>query len=118
MADQPLIVAFEVLLRPSKGRRLPSAATIEASRPDPEEAERCRRWLASRGATCHLTTFGIACSAPAEVFAALFRVRVAPNQERTPGQPTVVISGVIRVPTEIDQLVEQVALSVPPELFG
>jgi hypothetical protein len=117
MADEPTPVVFDVLLRAPGRRRDDQGLPATAAPPEPEVLERCRRWLAARGVTCRATTFGLACSAPGNVFAELFRVRVAPNSKRGPEQPAVVIEGKIHVPSEIASWVEQVTVPAPPSFF-
>jgi hypothetical protein len=116
MARKSAPISFDVLLRSDASGREASAKTVGAFAPDSEKMERCRRWLAARGVTCSAANFSIACSAPPEVFAKLFRVKAKPAKAAA-AQPSAEIEGSIQVPEEIAELVEQVTLTRPPEFF-
>jgi hypothetical protein len=111
-------VAFDILLRAARGAAGASIETIDAFRPDPHAVEWVRRWLSERGVVCHATHHGLACSAPGEVIARLFTVKVRRNPARGPEQRAVEILGEVQVPAEIADLVEQVTFPAPPQLFS
>ena len=110
-------VDFEVLLRTAGEGRLATAHNIDQFRADPENAERCRRWLHAKGVKASATDFSLACSAPAAVFESLFGVKLVPVRA-APGHLPWRVKGTIRVPPEIAPLVEDVTLSPPPEFFA
>jgi hypothetical protein len=110
-------VAFDVLLRAPASGRTPHVATIDQFRPDPENIEKCRRWLAGEGVTCYATDFGLACSAPCELFESLFGVSLKPVRPASPGRPPFEIVGEIRSPAEVADMIDQVSISAPPEFF-
>ncbi len=110
-------VAFDILLKADAAPDTASLATIEALRPEPEEIERCRRWLVTRGVNAHSSGFGISCTAPAPVFEALFNVKVE-FCDPLPGQSSYrIVDGSPDLPKEIADMVDQVTLSVTPEFF-
>lgn len=118
MADAPgaePVVEFEVLVRGPSAGAPPSVETVEGLRPRPADLERCRRYLADRGVTCHATDFGLACSAPRRLVEALLGSQLEPV-ESTTGPPWRFV-GAPRAPDDIAELVEQVSLVARPELF-
>ena len=111
-------VSFDILL---KGRmadtsRTPQMENIEQFKPTGETIERSRRWLLGEGVRCHPTEFGLACTAPVELFERLFQVRL---EERlvTPGGAPFGLSGEPVAPEPIADWVDQITLTVAPELF-
>lgn len=109
-------VAFEVLLRSNGAGRTPTSRNLDQFRADSEVAERVRRWLHARGVTAHSTEFTVACTAPRKIFESLFGVRLRPRKEITK-LGCWAVQGEIRIPEEIADLVEDVTLSVMPEIF-
>ncbi len=110
------VVTFDVLLRAGQARGEPSVQEIARFKPDPGDIERCRRWLAQRGVTAHATDFGLACSCPPALFEQLFGVRLAEKSPAADQAPFEAI-GAMRPPPEIGDLIEQVTLTVAPQLF-
>jgi hypothetical protein len=97
----PDVIHFDVLLRGSRvGGGASSARTISELRPRAEDLARCRAWLTERDVRCETTSFGLACTATAETFAALFGSTADP-----------------RPPAELRRLVAQVTLSGSPSSF-
>lgn len=116
MTDRMPPVAFELLLRSKGSGRTPTSRNLDQFRADPEAAERVRRWLHAHGVTAHSTEFTVAGAAPRKIFESLFGVRLRPNKAKTRlGDWSV--EGHVRIPEEIADLVENVTLSVTPELF-
>ncbi|MBL8347626.1 MAG: hypothetical protein JNN03_19475 [Rubrivivax sp.] len=97
---EPAPVAFEVLFKTRGSGAVPTAATREAFRPSPQTVQATLGWLQSQGVSCHDTGFSLACSAPADRFAALF------GDARRP-----------RVPPALAPWVESINLPPTPDLF-
>lgn len=94
------VIHFDVLLRGSRDGGSSTVRTISELRPRAEDLERCRAWLLERGVRCDATSFGLACTASPETFAALFGSTADP-----------------RSPAELRRLVAQVTLSGSPTSF-
>ncbi len=109
-------VSFDVLLRTAGSGRIPTVENIHEFHASAEEIEKCRRWFASQGITCHATQFGLACNAKRESFESIFGVRLTPTQGG-PGVRSHQMSGEPKPPAEIADLIDQITLSAPPELF-
>lgn len=111
-------VHFDVLLVGPEGARPgdPTVETIDQFKPPATAEEKVRRWLHSRGVTCHRSGFGLSCSAPKEVFEDLFSVEIRPVK-RTDGLGEWRAEGVPVPPKAIAGLVFQVTLVAPPDLF-
>jgi hypothetical protein len=109
-------VPFEVVLRTPGSGHIPTVHSIDQFRPDPENLELVRRWFHVRGAVCHATSFGLACSAAQAVFEGLFGVKVR-QVEMALGGTAWEVDGAIRVPLEIASVVEDITLSRTPEFF-
>ena len=111
-------VEFDVLLRePAADReRSVDLRTVGASRPSAGTIQRCRRWLEGQGIVCHPTTFGLACTAPMQLFSAVFGVELIAT-DPGPGRPPFEMSGEVQLPEEIAEIVEQVSIGAAPELF-
>lgn len=111
------MLSFDVLLRGGEAEEVvPAASTIDQLRPPPGAIERCYRWFAERGVTCHRTDFGLACQATVALFEKLFGVKVrsatSPN-----GQRTFTMDGQPGVPSELSDMIEQVTIARPPTFF-
>jgi hypothetical protein len=117
MTARTPLVAFELLLRSPGSGHTPSTHNIDQFRADPEVAERVRRWLQAHGVTAHSSDFTIAGTAPRKTFESLFGVRLKPRKANTKSGDWSV-EGKIRTPDEIADAVEDVILSVRPEIFG
>jgi hypothetical protein len=102
MAEDPIPVQFDVLLAPREPRT--SSEGTDRAGPSREQVEECRRWFVARGASCHATSFGIACSMPRERAEDIFGPRLDPGSELTP-------------PPEIAHTIEQITVPRAPELF-
>jgi hypothetical protein len=102
MAEDSALVQFDVLVAPGE----PGAAseTAERAHPTRERIEECRRWFAARGASCHATSFGLACSMPRESAEEMFGTSLEPGSELAP-------------PSEIADAIEQITIPMAPELF-
>jgi hypothetical protein len=109
-------VPFEVLFRTPGAGRTPTLQNVNRFRPDPESLGSVLHWLEAHGAVARATGFSLACSAPPAVFEAMFGVRVH-AVEKAAGVAAWKIDGPIRLPPAIAELVEDVTLSRPPELF-
>jgi hypothetical protein len=111
-------IEFDILLKgPESDVDAPvTVDTVAGRRPSVETIERCRRWLEGRGVTCHPSAFGLACSAPKQLFESLFDVDLA-TTGAAPGTPPYRMSRPARPPDPIAELVDQITISAPPELF-
>ncbi len=103
MADDATSVRFDVLVTADR-----TASGEDGSlppRPSGQRVDEVRRWLIARGAECHPTGFGVACTMPRSVAEALFgSTATAPGTELT-------------VPAPIAHLVDQITVPAEPEHF-
>ncbi len=113
----PKNIGFDVLLKSSASGGMPSLNNIEQFKPPQENIAKCNRWLTSKGVTCHATDFGLACSAPAELFETLFSTKVKYTRS-SPGAPCWHSTSHIKVPLEIAEYIDQISISAPPEFFS
>lgn len=113
---QSNIVGFDILLRAPASGKTPSLENIDRFKPPPENIEKCHQWLASKGVTCHPTEFGLACSAPAEVFESLFNTKVKRGKS-APGVPPWHCSTPPKPPHEIEEYVDQISIPAPPKFY-
>jgi hypothetical protein len=109
-------VGFDILLKAPASDRTPHIDNIAQFKPPPENIVRCRRWLASRGVTCHSTDFGLACSATTKLFEILFSTKVK-RSKSAPGVPCWHCSSPPKAPREIEEYIDQISISVPPEFY-
>lgn len=109
-------IEFDILIRNKATDETPDVNSIELSRPEPEDIEKCRQWLVGMGIVCFTTEFGLACSASRELFEALFSTRLELLAKR-PGRPRWLLQRDIKPPVEIADYIKEITLSVPPELF-
>ncbi len=113
---KPDSVAFEIILRSGGTGHTPSVHNLSKFQPDPEAIVKCRRWLSEKGITTDDTGFSLACSAPAAVFEAAFKVKLQPvkvGQSRKSWR----LKGAVTIPAELDALIEDVCLQQPPDFF-
>lgn len=110
------MVEFDILLKAPGSDKTPHVDNISQFKPPAENIAKCRRWLASRGVTCHSTDFGLACSAPAELFEALFSTKLE-RSSPAPGVPCWHCSSPLQAPPEIEEYVDQISIPAPPELY-
>jgi len=110
------IIEFDVLLKPAGSSKTAALDNIELFQPSADDIERCRRWFISKGVTSHATDFGLACSAPAKLFEELFQTKVKQGAA-APGMPSWQCSPEPKAPSEIKSYIDQITISVPPELF-
>ena len=114
--SDPETISFDILLRARGADKIPDIKTIDEFKPSPEHIEMCRRWLDSKGITCHATEFGLACSAAASLFEKIFSTKV--QRKRTaPGKPVWQCSPPPKAPPELDEYIDQISVTAPPELF-
>lgn len=73
-------------------------------RPSGQRVEHCRRWFAARGADCHPTSFGLACTMSRSQAEALFGAAAVAGAE-------------LPAPAEVAGLIEQITVPAEPELF-
>jgi len=109
-------IEFDVLIRNKATDETPDVNSIDLSRPEPEDIEKCRQWLVGMGIACFATEFGLACSASRELFESLFSTRLEPLEKR-PGRSRWQLQRDPKPPVEIADYVKEITLSVPPELF-
>jgi hypothetical protein len=109
-------VSFDILLRSPASGKQPSVSTIDQFRPSHEAIEKCRRYLIKRGVEVHATEFGLACTAPRNLFESLFKVTLEPLNS-LPGTPRFGILGHPKPPKEISKMIELITISASPELF-
>jgi hypothetical protein len=110
------IIEFDVLLKPAGSPKTANLDNIELFQPSPDDIERCLRWFISKGVTSHVTDFGLACSAPAKLFEELFQTKVKQSTV-APGTPPWQCSPEPKAPSEIENYIDQITISAPPELF-
>jgi hypothetical protein len=110
------IVEFDILLKAPGSGKTPHVDNIDQFKPPAENIAKCRRWLASQGVTCHSTDFGLACSATAEVFEALFSTKLE-RISSAPGAPCWGCTSPPQAPDEIEDYVDQISIAAPPELY-
>ncbi|MHC4640345.1 MAG: protease pro-enzyme activation domain-containing protein [Planctomycetota bacterium] len=110
------IIEFDILLKPAGSSKTPDLVNIEQFQPSPADIEKCRRWFISKGVTSYATDFGLACSAPAKLFEELFQTKVKQSAP-APGTPAWQCSPEPKAPSEIKNYIDQISISVPPELF-
>jgi hypothetical protein len=110
------IIEFNILVGAEGAGTKPDLSNLDRFRPDPADIERCRRWLAGNGVTCYTTEFGLACSAPCNLFESLFSTEVR-RSKRVPGKPPWKMLTKPVPPPEIADYIEDVTISAPPELF-
>jgi len=109
-------IHFDILLRSAGSGKTPDVSNIDQFRPPPENIEKCRCWLASKRITCHSTDFGLACSASVELFETLFSTKVK-RSGLGPGMPPWHCSSPPKGPREIEEYIDQISISAPPELY-
>lgn len=110
------VINFDILLKPAGSNKIPLVDNIDQFRPPAENIEKCRRWLTSKGVTCHSTDFGLACSTPLETFEILFDTKVE-HSRSGPGMPSWRCSSPPKAPPEIEEHIDQITISAPPELY-
>ena len=110
------VAQFDILVRSEGSGEIPNVENIDRFKPPPERIERCRRWLVGQGVTAHATDFGLACSAPAGLFERLFQTTLEAGGS-SPGEAPLRATQPPQPPQDIASDVEQVTLTVPPELF-
>ena len=109
-------IEFDILVRAEALGETPDVSNIDRFRPDPEDVENCRRWLDSKGVACYITEFGLACSASRHLFESLFSTQVKRSKQRSGKPPWQLLTDPVP-PPEIADYIEDVTVSVPPELF-
>lgn len=114
--DKSDIIEFNILVRAEAAGEIPGLGNLDRFRPDPEDIERCRRWLSGNGVTCYTTEFGLACSAPCKLFESLFSTRVKQSKPG-PGKPPWQLLTDPVPPSEIADYIEDLTISASPELF-
>ena len=110
------IIGFDILLKAPASGRTAHVENIDQFKPPPENIVKCQRWLAARGVTCHSTDFGLVCSAPAELFENLFSTKVK-RSSNAPGVPIWHCLSPPKAPSEIEEYVDQISISAPPEFY-
>ena len=114
--DHLNIIGFDILLKAPGSGKTPHVGNIDQFKPPPENIVKCHRWLASKGVTCHSTDFGLACSVPAELFEKLFSTKVKRSKSAS-GAPSWSCSSPPKAPRDIEEFVDQISISAPPEFF-
>ena len=110
------IIKFDILMKPAGSPSTPNVENIETFKPDAENIEKCRRWLASKDVTCYSTDFGLACTASVEVFELVFSTKVKPGGLGA-GMPRWSCSPPPTSPCEIEEYIDQISITAPPELL-
>ena len=110
------IIQFDILLKPADSSEILQVNNIDQFRPPPENIEKCHRWLTSKGVTCYRTDFGLACSAPAELFESLFSTKVERSKLKIAAPPWH-CSLPPKAPPEIGEYIDQISITVLPELY-
>ncbi len=109
-------VQFDILLRSAGSGQTPNLGNIDRFRVAPEDIEKCRRWLATRGVDCHPTDFSLACSATVEVFETLFATKLQPGTGAS-GTPPWRCAPPPQSPTDIQDYVDRITIAARPEPF-
>jgi hypothetical protein len=109
-------IQFDVIVRSEASGETQDARNIDQFRPEPEDIEMCRQWLARKGVVCYPTEFGLACSASRKIFESLFSTRLEPQEQR-PGKARWRLQKVPKAPAAIADYIKGITLSVSPELF-
>lgn len=110
------MIQFDILLKPAGSFDKPHVNNIDLFRPLSENIEKCHRWLSSKGVTCHPTDFGLACSAPAELFESLFSTKVERSELKIVAPPWN-CSPPPKAPLEIEEYIDQISIAAIPELY-
>ena len=108
-------IAFDVLLRGKSTDIDDAASNLELLRPTSEAIEKSFRWFSKQGAKCNKTDFGLACEAKAEIFEALFSVKL--EEDSGSDKSFHKVESELQIPAEIESLVLQVTLPRPPKFF-
>jgi len=114
--DPSHIIGFDILLKAPGSGKTPHVGHIDQFKPPPENIVKCHRWLTSKGVTCHSTDFGLACSASAELFEKVFSTKVKRSKSAS-GVPSLSCSSPPKAPRDIEEYVDQISISAPPEFF-
>lgn len=109
-------VQFDVLIKSSASSKTPSLENIEEFRPDSNHIEICLRWFRSQGITIYATDFGLAGETSRATFEKLFKVRLIPAESESMGKRWT-IEGMLQIPPSIADYIDQITLTVPPELY-
>lgn len=110
------IIQFDILLKAMDSIDIIDLSNIDRLRPPPENIEKCYRWFSSKGVTCHTTDFGLACSAPVELFESLFSTNVERSKSKI-AAPSWDCSPPPKAPPEIEEYVDQISITASPELY-
>jgi len=109
-------IEFDILVHAERSGKTPSVSNINQFRPRVEDIEKCRRWLAGKGVDCYITDFGLACSASPELFESLFSTKVDQSEPSMVKAPWRLVKEP-KPPPEIADCIEQITITMPPELF-
>lgn len=110
------IIEFEILIRAEASGEIPDVSNINRFRPDPEDIEKCRRWLDSKGVSCYITEFGLVCSTSRHLFESLFSTQVKRSKQRSGKSQWQLLTDPVP-PSKIADYIVDVTISVSPELF-
>ncbi len=110
------IIQFDVLIKGQGGRQRPDLKNIQYFKPAPDDIEKCRRWFEKKAVTVYPTEFGLSGETTKKHFESIFKVRLILADSRA-AEPPFRMSSEPHLPDEIAELIDQITLSAPPELF-
>ena len=109
------IIKFDILVRAETSGESLDVSNIARFRPDPEDVENCRRWLVSKGVACYTNEFGLSCSVSCHLFESLFSTHVKLSKQRSGKSLWQMLTEPVP-PPEIADYIEDVTVSIPPDL--
>lgn len=109
-------ININIILKSGSPEKDIHVKTIKSFIPDSGDIEHCRRYLISRGVSCHPTSFGLACSAPKETIEKVFKTKFKADEHDSTGSIIDFLSKP-EIPAEIVEYVDQITIEIPPELF-
>jgi hypothetical protein len=109
-------VVFEVLFKTPGIEKIGEGEDPEKFRPPAEAVGMCLKWLTAHGVTCYDTGFSIACNGPRTLLEELFDTAIERGED-APGQAPWRFAGAPKVPEELSTYIEEIVITVQPELL-
>ena len=109
-------VRFDVRLKSSASGKDPTLDNIEEFFPESEHIEICRLWFKQQGVAVYATDFGLSGETSQAIFEKIFKVKLIPSKSGGEGNGWIV-EGTLQVHPSIADYIDQVTLTVLPELF-
>jgi len=116
MKENEDTIQFDVLIKGQAENQTPSLKNIEHFKPAPDDIEKCRRWFEKNAIILYPTGFGLSGRTTKKHFESTFNVRLIQSRTRSRG-PAFEMSSDPHLPDEIAAMIDQITLSVTPELF-